>query len=147
MRRNGWVDSGGPRHPSGERSGAGLQDFKELQVWRKAHALALSVYRAMRTDPGRHHAELVGQARRAALSVAANIAEGAGRGSGPDFARFLAMSVGSANELESHILIARSAGLISREDADSIVPCIHEIRRMLISLMRSVRARSENRDR
>jgi four helix bundle protein len=116
-----------------------LQDFKQLQVWRKAHALALSVYRATRTDPGRHRAELVGQARRAALSVAANIAEGAGRGSGPDFARFLAMSIGSANELESHILIGYGAGLIRRQDAVAITNAIREVRRTLVARSRSVR--------
>lgn len=77
-----------------------MPDFKGLAVWRRAHALTLNVFRVTRCRGRREHAALISQARRAAMSVAANIAEGCARATQRDFAKFLNISFASASELE-----------------------------------------------
>ena len=67
------------------------QDFRELHVWQRAYALALTIYRATSGFPQSERRGLAGQMRRAAVSIGANIAEGCGRGTPADLARFLAM--------------------------------------------------------
>ena len=84
-----------------------MKDFKELRVWQKAHSLALEVYQATRSFPRDEIYGLTSQIRRAAVSVGANIAEGCGRRSDGEFARFLQIARGSASELEYHLLFAR----------------------------------------
>jgi four helix bundle protein len=84
-----------------------MRDFHSLKVWEKAHRLTLQVYRASESFPAVERYGLTTQARRAAASIAANIAEGCGRESEADFVRFLSMSLGSATELEYHLILAR----------------------------------------
>ncbi|MGH8637973.1 MAG: four helix bundle protein, partial [Burkholderiales bacterium] len=78
-----------------------MQDYRKLHVWQKAHILALDMY----ADSAIHLTTprawpLRDQMHRAAISIPSNIAEGAGRGSNPDFRRFLFIGLGSTNELE-----------------------------------------------
>jgi four helix bundle protein len=117
-----------------------LRDFKGLLVWKKAHALALNVYRVTRTDPGRDHAGLVGQSRRAAISVAANIAEGCGRETQRDFVKFLNIAFASATELEYHMILTRDLGVIGRAEFRGLNEQIEEVCRMLTGLIQRVRA-------
>ena len=77
-----------------------MRDFRELLVWHKAHALTLSVYRATKSFPREELYSLTNQIRRSAVSIGANIAEGAGKNSRLEFGRFLQISLGSASELE-----------------------------------------------
>jgi four helix bundle protein len=118
-----------------------MQDFRKLSVWQRAHALALVVHRVTSEIPRRDNAGVISQLRRAALSISANIAEGCGRESNPDLARFLQISVGSASEVENHLQFCADAALISRADFDECQSEVVEIRRMLIGLLRSVRSR------
>ncbi len=117
-----------------------LRDFKGLLVWKKAHALALNIYRVTSSDPGRANSGLVGQSRRAAVSIAANIAEGCGRDTQRDFAKFLNIAFGSATELEYHMILARDLGLIGRGEFRALEEQIVEVRRMLTGLIQRVRA-------
>ncbi len=117
-----------------------LRDFKGLLVWKKAHALALNVYRVTSSEPGRANSGLVGQSRRAAISIAANIAEGCGRDTQRDFAKFLNIAFGSATELEYHMILARDLGLIGRAEFRALAGQIEEVRRMLTGLIHRVRA-------
>jgi four helix bundle protein len=80
--------------------------YKDLLVWQKAKSLAVEVYRATEQFPKNELFGLTNQMRRAAVSVASNIAEGQGRGSKPDFAHFLCMARGSLLELETQLEIA-----------------------------------------
>jgi four helix bundle protein len=82
------------------------RNFKELKVWCKAHHLTLAVYQATAGFPREEMYGLTSQLRRASSSIPANIAEGCGRSGNADFARFLSMSMGSASELEYHLLLA-----------------------------------------
>jgi len=94
-----------------------MRDFRELKVWHKAHSLTLDVYRATKTFPRDELYSLTNQIRRAAVSIGANIAEGAGKNSRPEFSRFLQIALGSASELEYHLLLSR--------DLDYLVPEIY----------------------
>jgi four helix bundle protein len=89
-----------------------MKNFRELKVWGKSHQLTLAVYKATTTFPREEEYGLTSQLRRACASVPANIAEGCGRGSEADFARFLQIAMGSASELEYHLLLARDLNLL-----------------------------------
>ena len=116
-----------------------MRDFKGLQVWRKAHALTLSVYRVTRFRSRREHAALVNQARRAAMSVAANIAEGCARATQRDFVKFLNISYASSAELEYHLILARDLHLLNAGDFRALAAQIEEVQRMLAGLQKRVR--------
>jgi four helix bundle protein len=93
-----------------------MRDFHELNVWRQAHSLALAIYKATASFPRAEFYDLVRQLRRASISIPANIAEGCGRSSPADFARFLHIALGSASELEYHLLLARDLRLLANAD-------------------------------
>jgi four helix bundle protein len=115
-----------------------MKDFRELQVWEKSHQVTLAVYRETRCYPKEEMNGRTSQTRRAASSVPTNIAEGCGRGSDADFARFLHISMGSANELDYHLLLGRDLGLLRAETYESLLPAVQEVKRMLAALIRRV---------
>jgi four helix bundle protein len=115
-----------------------VQNYKRLEVWRKAHALLLNVDRATRRFP-REYANLRSQLRRAAESIPANIVEGCGRSSQKEFANYLQTSFSSANELEYHLLVARDYGLLLYGTWNSLTDDTIEVRMMLASLIKKVR--------
>src|SRR5687767_3659859 len=86
--------------------------FTQLEVWKTAHALTLDIYRLARTFPREERYELASQMRRAALSVPANIAEGFGRVSARDKARFYVIGKGSAEELRYYFMVIRDLGYL-----------------------------------
>jgi len=77
-----------------------LKNFRDLQVWQKAHRLTLAAYAATSTFPRKKMYGLTSQIRRCAASIAANIAEGCGKRGNPEFQRFLNIASGSASELD-----------------------------------------------
>jgi four helix bundle protein len=83
-----------------------MQDFKKLEVWKKADSLVLAVYKATNNFPKDEIYGLTSQIRRAAVSITANIAEGCGRNSKVELCQFLQISIGSANELDYYIHLA-----------------------------------------
>jgi len=82
-----------------------VKDFRELKVWRKAHELTLAVYQITASFPREELSGLTAQLRRASSSIAANLAEGCGRNGDAELARFCSMAMGSASELEYHVLL------------------------------------------
>jgi four helix bundle protein len=116
-----------------------VQDFKNLLVWQKAHAFALKTYRLTKRFPEDERFGLTSQVRRAVVSIEANLAEGCGRGSDQDFARFVQMAMGSATEVECHLLLSHDLGYISADDHAMAASEIQEIKRMLSSLLKSIR--------
>src|SRR5438309_7139793 len=92
-----------------------MQDFRKLQVWTKAHQLTLAAYFETRSFPREELFGLTSQIRRCSASIGANIAEGCGRGSDPDFCRFLQMAMGSTNELEYHFLLAKDLNFLNED--------------------------------
>jgi len=113
-----------------------MQDYRKLMVWQKAHQLVLNVY----ADSAQHlrHPDawpVRDQMRPAAISIPSNIAEGAGRGSDPDFRRFLFHSLGSANELEYDFLLAQDLGFLPPPLFEERSRQVEEVRRMLSGLV------------
>lgn len=116
-----------------------MQSFRELKVWQKGHALTLAMYKATAAFPSSERYGMTSQMRRSAASIGANIAEGCGRGGGHDFARFLQMSMGSASELEYHLLLAHDLHLITDGVYQPLDEQTTEVKRMLASLIATVR--------
>ena len=88
------------------------QDFKKLEVWKLAHQFSLDIYRLTSQFPKDERFAMVQQLRRASYSIGANIAEGAGRKTGKDFARALYNSFGSAKEIENFLILAKDMNYI-----------------------------------
>ena len=115
-----------------------MRSFKELKVWQKGHEMTPAVYRATRAFPKEEMYGLTSQMRRAAASIPANIAEGCVRGSGPDFRRFLQMALGSASELEYHIILSHELGYLDRSQFESLNENATELKRMLTSFIQKL---------
>ncbi len=117
-----------------------MRDFRNLKVWRKSHLLTLAVYKITSVFPREELFGLSSQMRRASSSVGANIAEGCGRAGGADLGRFLQMAMGSASELEYHLLLAHDLGLLNEAGYDQLAKEVTEVKRMLTSFIQKVGA-------
>ncbi len=116
-----------------------MRDFRKLLVWEKAHQLTLAIYDATRQFPSDETYGLRSQMRRAALSIPANIAEGCGKDTDIELARYMQISTGSASELEYHLLLARDlmyldGSIYTRLNGETI-----EIKRMLAPFINRLR--------
>jgi four helix bundle protein len=119
-----------------------MQSFMNLKVWEKAHALTLDVYRSSKSFPRDEIYGLTSQMRRSAASIGANIAEGSCRKGDCEFGRFLQIAMGSASELEYHLLLARDLELLKLLDYERLESEVIEVKRMLASFIHKLRADS-----
>lgn len=117
-----------------------MKNFRDLSVWEKAHQLTLKIYEATSAFPADERFGLVSQIRRSANSVPMNIAEGCGRQSDRDFARFLHISMGSASELEYQLLLSHDLQYLKAKPYDELTNAIQEVKRMLTSLIKKLKA-------
>jgi len=117
-------------------------DYRELVVWQHSREMTRRVFEATRTFPRSEGAGLAAQLRNATTSIGANLAEGFGRPSDRDTARFIGIAIGSANEVEQHLTTALDVGYFNTRDATELLGSIAEIRRMLTALHKTVRTRS-----
>ncbi len=117
-----------------------MKDFRRLKVWQKAHQFALAVYKTTKDFPREELYGLTSQIRRSSMSIPTNIAEGTGRFTDKDFARFLQISMGSASEAEYQLLLARDLGFISNEKYAPLQAQVEEIKKMLASFLRTLRS-------
>ena len=115
-----------------------MKNFRNLQVWSKAHFLTLAAYKNTISFPKTETFGLTGQIRRCAASIPANIAEGCGKRSNAEFQRFLSIAAGSASELEYHFLLARDLAYLSEDVYQELNSQVVEVKRMLASLVRKV---------
>lgn len=115
------------------------RNYRELVVWQKAMAVVTQVYRVSSKWPAQERFGLIPQARRCAVSVASNIAEGEGRGSDQDFVRFLWIAHGSLRELETPLLIAEELEFSARVQIRSLLSACEEVGRMIQGLIRRLR--------
>ena len=118
-----------------------MQNFKNLEVWQLAHQLRVRVYDLVVSFPREELYGLRSQTTRAAGSVAANIAEGCGRNGDKEFARFLDIAMGSATELECHLLCARDRGFVGADSLSPFLTDLDRLQKMIAALIRTVRAR------
>jgi four helix bundle protein len=117
-----------------------MKDFRELKVWEKAHKLTLAVYKYTATFPKNELYALTSQIRRSCASIPANIAEGCGRQGDAELARFLQIAMGSASELEYHLLLARDLTFLDGSDYECLNNDVTDVKRMLTSLIKKLRA-------
>ncbi|MBU0520094.1 four helix bundle protein [bacterium] len=117
-----------------------MQNYKTLSVWHKSHRLVLETYELTAKYPKTEQYGLTSQMRRAAVSAPANIAEGCSRDSAADFVNFLRIAVGSINELEYYFILSGELGLLTDDSAVLLGEKALEIKKMLINLIKKVRA-------
>lgn len=115
-----------------------MKDFRDLNVWAKAHRLTLEAHRATAGFPSTELYGLTSQIRRCSASIAANIAEGCGKRGNGEFQRFLNIAAGSASELEYHFLLARDLGFLEPKLYLKLHEAVVEVKRMLASLTRKI---------
>jgi four helix bundle protein len=113
-----------------------MRPFRELVVWQKSHRLTIELYRVTKAFPREEQYGLTSQIRRCASSIGANISEGCGRGTARDFARFIQIALGSASELENHLLLTADLGLVSVELHAELEKAVVDVKRMLTGLAR-----------
>ena len=116
-----------------------MQDFRSLKVWQKGHQLTLGIYNATTRFPKSELFGLTAQIRRAAASIPANIAEGCGRSGKAELSRFLQISMGSASEVEYHLLLAHDLGLLPDADHERLDSQAVELKRMICSFIVGLR--------
>jgi four helix bundle protein len=116
-----------------------MQNFRNLIGWQKGHTLALAIHRLTQGISKRDGGGLIGQMRRAALSIPSNIAEGAGRKGDLEFAKFIQIAIGSSTELEYQLQFAAESGLIKPDEARPLIEKTVEVRRILSGLLRKLR--------
>jgi four helix bundle protein len=124
-----------------------MRNYRDLQVWSKAHNLTLELYRVSRGFPREEIYGITSQLRRAAVSIGANLAEGCGRRTSNELARFVRIAMGSASELDYHLLLCRGLGLMSSDDFSSSTAKLTEVRKMLTSFLNSVEEQIETQSR
>ena len=117
-----------------------MKDFRKQKVWQKGHLLTLSVYQATKGFPKEELYGLTNQTRRASASIPANIAEGCGREGDAELARYLQIAMGSASELEYHLLLAHDLGIMNDLDFEHLHGETTELKQMLTSFIKKLRA-------
>lgn len=117
-----------------------MQNYKGLKVWVKSHEVTLKIYSLSKGFPKEEIYSLTSQIRRCSSSIPANIAEGCGKNSNKDLGRFLNIALGSANETEYFLLLAKDLGYLTLEDHGLLDSAINEVKAMLISLIQKVRS-------
>lgn len=116
-----------------------MKDYRKLVVWEKAHKLILFIYRLTQTFPREERYTLVSQIRRAAISTPTNIAEGCGKNTQPDFARYLQNAFGSMQEVQYLSFLSLELNYMDRKDFVVLDKNIGEVKAMLASLIQKVR--------
>jgi four helix bundle protein len=116
----------------------GVQDFKHLKCWQRAHALAIALHKVSRRFTRGGYGKLRAQLTSAADSIGDNIVEGCGAATRKDFARFLDNSIKSANETEGHLLKTRDLDLISLDEWQQYSAETIEVRKMIFGYRRKV---------
>ena len=117
-----------------------MQNYKDLKVWAKSHEFTLKIHDVTKAFPREEIYSLTNQIRRSALSVPANIAEGCGKNSKSEFAHFLNIALGSANESEYFLILSKDLFYLNEQNFKILYDLINEVKSMLISLVSKVLA-------
>jgi four helix bundle protein len=120
------------------------QSFKDLLVWQHAIQLTTEIYKLTAKFPEAEKFGLSNQMRRAAVSIASNIAEGFGRATRGEYIQFLGHARGSCSELETQLVIARNLGFGNAPNLESSDALCHDVSRLLSALMNSLRAKQKS---
>lgn len=115
-----------------------MKDFRNLTAWQKSHKLAVLVYQKTKVFPKEEVYGITSQLRRAIVSIPTNLAEGCGRGSDRDFAKFVQIAIGSASESEYLFMLSHELGYLNKEDFIDLNERVCEIKRMISSLIKNL---------
>lgn len=115
-----------------------MRDFRKYEVWRIGHEFVLDVYTKTRSFPPNESYGVTSQIRRASVSIPTNLAEGCGRTTDTEFARFIHISLGSAHEVEYLLQLSKDLKYLSETDYSSLDERINLIERMLYNLEKSI---------
>ena len=116
------------------------RDFHKVVAWQRAHLLTLQIYGITATFPDHERFGLTSQLRRACASFPTNIAEGCGRGTNSELARYVDIATGSASEVEYQLLLAHDLGYLTKEQHTSFSAEVISIRRMLLAFNKRLRS-------
>jgi four helix bundle protein len=116
-----------------------LKSFQEVEVWRKAHQLALQTYRVTDGFPDRERYGIVSQVRRSAVSIPANIAEGFGRSTTKELLQFLVQANGSLEETRYFLILSLDLGYLKKQDFDEMQKRCSSVAQMIAALGRSLK--------
>jgi carbamoyl-phosphate synthase large subunit len=119
--------------------------FRELEVWQLAMQLAKETYSLTSTFPREERYGLASQLQRAAVSIPSNIAEGNARSSTRDYARFVSMSLGSAAELQTQLLLSGELGLGDKNQCNNVIDICERVGQMLLRLHQALVRKLESR--
>jgi four helix bundle protein len=123
-----------------------LRNYEDLEVWQRAHLLTIKVYRSTEQFPRSEVFGLTSQIRRASSSIGANLAEGCGRWSDAELARYVQIASGSASELQNHLRLSKDLELLGASEYDSLLKDLTSVRQMLSALLQRLRGvRSANK--
>ena len=111
--------------------------FEKLTVWQESRKLASTIYQLTKSFPEDEKFGLISQMRRCSISISSNIAEGSGRNTNKDKARFTVIAFGSALELLNQIIIASDLNFITKNEAEDLRESISKITAMLDGLHKS----------
>jgi four helix bundle protein len=112
-----------------------MKNFKQLKIWQKGIQIAAKSFKLTEGFPNEHKFGLANQITRAAISIPSNIAEGSSRNSEKDYKRFLEISLGSAFELESQLMISETVKIGNESIRTELLKDIDEEQKMLLSFM------------
>lgn len=116
-----------------------MNNFRELIVWQKSISFAVKIYAITRNFPNEEKFNLTSQMQKAATSIPSNIAEGAGRDTNLSFKHFLTISIGSAHELETQMIISKQLEYINEDSFGLLIGELNGIQKMLYALHSSLR--------
>lgn len=112
-----------------------VESYRDLEVWKKSVAVITELYKLTAQFPAEERYGLVSQIRRAGVSIAANIAEGWGRGTTGEYIQFLAVARGSLMELETHLIVARNLEFLNKDAFSAISRPVQDVEKMLNRLI------------
>ncbi|MGW9685375.1 four helix bundle protein [Flagellimonas sp. 2504JD1-5] len=113
-----------------------MRNFRELKVWQDARTLVKEIYLITKVLPNTEKYGLISQINRCSVSIAANIAEGCSKYSNKDFVRFLQISLGSAYELENHLILCEDLGFIPSEHMSPIIKKVQLLQKRIVALIK-----------
>ena len=116
-----------------------MHHLEQLKVWKLAMEIAKDVYIITKDFPSEEKFGLTSQVRRAAVSIASNIAEGAGRYSDKEFAQFLSIASGSSFEVGTQLLLSEQLVFSSNENLIDVLNKLSELERMILGLRKSLK--------
>ena len=122
-----------------------MRDFRKYEVWESALGFVTKIYEITKSFPQSEMYGLSNQMHRAAVSVASNIAEGASRSSEIEFSRFLEISLGSAFEIETQLIISKNLSYIGCESFDELMSQLHPIQKKLNNLNSKIKLQGKGR--